>query len=70
MLDAHPDLAARFHARLEKSLGEAAEILNDKRETLDRLTAFLFEQQVLDGEMVIDILDDRNSVASRQTMST
>ncbi|MBC2773136.1 ATP-dependent Zn protease [Rhizobium sp. AQ_MP] len=69
VLDAHPDLAARVHCRLEKSLGRAAEILNDNRERLDRLTAVLFEQQALDGETVIDILDDRNSVAIRQTMS-
>ncbi len=69
VLDAHPDLAARVHARLERALGRASEILNDNRERLDRLTAVLFEQQALDGETVIDILDDRNSVAIRQTMS-
>lgn len=65
VLDAHPDLAARVHGRLEKALGRAAEILNDNRERLDRLTAVLFEQQALDGETVIDILDDRTSVAIR-----
>jgi cell division protease FtsH len=69
VLDAHPDLAARVHARLEKALGRAAEILNDNRERLDRLTAVLFEQQALDGGAVVDILDDRTNVAIRQTMS-
>jgi cell division protease FtsH len=69
VLDAHPDLAARVHARLEKALGRAAEILNDTRERLDRLTAALFEHQALDGDAVIEILDDRTSVAIRQTMS-
>lgn len=69
VLDAHPDLAARVHARLEKALGRAVEILNDDRERLDRLTAALFEHQALDGDAVLEILDDRTSVASRQKMS-
>jgi cell division protease FtsH len=69
VLDAHPDLAARVHARLEKALGRAAEILNVTRERLDRLTAALFEHQALDGDAAIEILDDRTSVAIRQTMS-
>lgn len=56
-LDAHPDLAARVHARLEKALAKAMDALNGNRERLDRLTAVLFEQQVLDGEMVVRILD-------------
>ncbi|PYB72260.1 ATP-dependent Zn protease [Rhizobium wuzhouense] len=59
VLDAQPDLAARVHARLEKALGRAAEILNDNRERLDRLTAALFEQQVLDGDGVSEILNHR-----------
>lgn len=69
VLDAHPDLAARVHARLEKALAKATDVLNGNRERLDRLTAALFEQQALDGEKVIDILDDRTAVAIRQTMS-
>lgn len=59
VLDAHPDLAARVHVRLEKALAKANDVLNGNRETLDRLTAALFEQQVLDGEVVREILDDR-----------
>lgn len=69
VLDAHPDLAARVHARLERALGRATEILNDDRERLDRLTAVLFKQQALDSDAVRDTLDDRTTVASRQTMS-
>jgi cell division protease FtsH len=69
VFDAHPDLAARVHARLEKALAKAMDLLTGSRDKLDRLTAVLFEQQTLDGETVIDILDDRTSVAIRQTMS-
>jgi ATP-dependent Zn protease len=58
VLDAHPDLAARVHARLEKALGRAAEILNDNRRRLDRLTAVLFEHHALDGDAVGDILNE------------
>ncbi|PLK70246.1 ATP-dependent Zn protease [Rhizobium sp. TH135] len=58
VLDAQPDLAARVHARLEKALGRAAEILNDNRARLNRLTAVLFEQQVLDGEAAREILNE------------
>mgnify|MGYP000944389515 CR=1 FL=1 len=65
VLDAHPDLAARVHARLEKALGRATEILNDTRERLDRLTSALFEHQALDGDAVREILDDRTTVAIR-----
>lgn len=57
VLDAQPDLAARVHARLEKALAKALDLLNGNREKLDRLTAVLFEQQVLDGEAVRGILD-------------
>ncbi|MGQ2967107.1 MAG: ATP-dependent Zn protease [Allorhizobium sp.] len=57
VLDAQPDLAARIHARLEKALAKALDLLNGNREKLDRLTAVLFEQQVLDGEAVRGILD-------------
>lgn len=59
VLDAQPDLAARVHARLEKALAKANDVLNGNQETLDRLTAALFEQQVLDGEVVREILNDR-----------
>ncbi|MFN3320943.1 MAG: ATP-dependent Zn protease [Allorhizobium sp.] len=57
VLDAHPDLAARVHARLEKALAKATDVLNGNRDKLDRLTAALFEQQVLDGDVVRGILD-------------
>jgi cell division protease FtsH len=65
VLDEHPDLAARVHARLEKALAKAMDLLTGSRDKLDRLTAVLFEQQALDGETVIDILDDRTSIAIR-----
>lgn len=52
VLDAQPDLAARVHARLEKALAKAMDVLTGGRDTLDRLTAALFEHQVLDGEAV------------------
>ena len=57
VLDAHPDLAARVHARLEQALAKALDLLNGNREKLDRLTAVLFEQQVLDGEAVNELLN-------------
>ncbi|WP_137133096.1 hypothetical protein [Rhizobium sp. FY34] len=56
VLEAQPDLAARVHARLEKALGHGVDVLNAQRDTLDRLTAVLFEQQAMDGEAVLDIL--------------
>lgn len=65
VLDAQPDLAARVHARLEKALAKAMDLLTGSRDKLDRLTAVLFEQQALDGEAVIDILDNRTSIAIR-----
>ncbi|MCZ8158815.1 MAG: ATP-dependent Zn protease [Rhizobiaceae bacterium] len=58
VLDAHPDLAARVHARLEKALAKAMDVLNGNRERLDRLTAALFEQQVLDGDVALEILNE------------
>lgn len=57
VLDAHPDLAARVHARLEKALAKAMDLLTGNRERLHRLTAALFKHQVLDGEVVGRILD-------------
>ena len=59
ILDAQPDLAARVHARLEKALAKALDVLSENRERLDRLTAVLFEHQLLDGEVIREILDDR-----------
>jgi ATP-dependent Zn protease len=56
VLDAHPDLATRVHARLEHALAKALDLLNGNREKLDRLTAVLFEHQVLDGETVNELL--------------
>lgn len=61
VLDAHPDLAARVHARLEKALAKALDVLNGNRERLDRLTAVLFENKVLDAETVEGILDCERS---------
>ncbi|KPF58735.1 ATP-dependent Zn protease [Rhizobium sp. AAP116] len=58
VLDAHPDLAARVHARLEKALAKSMDVLNGNRKRLDRLTAALFEQQVLDGDVVLEILNE------------
>ncbi len=56
VLDANPDLAARIHARLEKALVRASDILTDNRDRLDRLTAALFKAQALDEEAVSRIL--------------
>jgi cell division protease FtsH len=56
VLDAQPDLAARVHTWLEKALARATDVLNGNRERLDRLTAVLFEHQVLDGETVSELL--------------
>lgn len=56
VLDANPDLAARIHARLEKALARASDILTDNRDRLDRLTAALFKAQALDEEAVSRIL--------------
>ncbi|MCC8934841.1 ATP-dependent Zn protease [Rhizobium sp. 'Codium 1'] len=58
VLDAHSDLAARVHARLEKALAKALDLLTGSRDKLDRLTAVLFEQQVLDGDVVLEILNE------------
>lgn len=61
VLDAQPDLAARVHARLERAFAKATDVLNANRQTFDRLTAALFEHQVLDGETVEGILDCERS---------
>lgn len=56
VLDSNADLSARIHARLEKALARASEILADSRDRLDRLTAALFKDQALDGVAVRRIL--------------
>lgn len=56
VLDANPDLAARVHARLEKALARATEVLHDKRDGLDALTRALFDAQVLDGNSILAVL--------------
>lgn len=56
VLDANPDLAARVHARLEKALARAVEVLQDERDKLDALTGELFDAKVLDGTVVRQIL--------------
>lgn len=57
VLDSNPDLAARIHARLEKALGRAVEIINDNRDKLDALIRALFDAQALDGEAVRRLLE-------------
>lgn len=52
VLDSNPDLAARVHARLEKALARASEVLRDKRDRLDELIKALFYAQVLDESSV------------------
>ena len=49
VLDGNPDLAARVHARLEKALARAVEILNAKRDRLDALVEALFNAQAING---------------------
>ena len=56
VLDGNPDLAARVHARLEKAFARAVEILTANRDRLDRVTAALFKDQSLDGEVLRRIL--------------
>ena len=56
VLDAHPDLAARVHARLEKASARATEVLQDKRDKLDALVRALFDAMVLDGAVVAALL--------------
>nr|CAD6596164.1 ATP-dependent Zn protease [Rhizobium sp. Khangiran2] len=48
VLDGNPDLAARVHARLEKALARATEVLREHRDGLDALIKALFDAQVLD----------------------
>jgi cell division protease FtsH len=55
VLDGNPDLAARIHARLERALARAAEIINENRDKLDALTTALFNAQALDGSSVAEI---------------
>lgn len=56
VLDANPDLAARVHARLEKALARATEVLHDKRDSLDALIRALSDARVLDGSCVVRLL--------------
>ena len=56
VLDSNPDLAARIHARLEKALARAVEIISENRDKFDTLTKALFDAQALDGEAVAKIL--------------
>lgn len=56
ILDANPDLAARVHARLEKALGRAAEVILENRNAFDRLVRETFDAQALDGDAVNVIL--------------
>lgn len=56
VLDSNPDLAARIHARLEKALARAVEVLNENRDRLDALVKALFDAQALDGMTVKQLL--------------
>ncbi len=58
VLDGNPDLAARIHARLEKALARAVDVLSKNRDRLDALIKALFDAQVLDGARVCEILRD------------
>jgi ATP-dependent Zn protease len=55
-LDGNPDLAARIHARLEKALARAVDVLNENRDRLDALVKALFDAQALDGVAVKQLL--------------
>lgn len=59
VLDSNPDLAARIHARLERALARAVEILHSNRDRLDRMVEALFEAQALDGTQVGEILSEK-----------
>lgn len=56
VLDSNPDLAARIHARLEKALWRAVDVLSKNRDKLDALIKALFDAQALDGNTVKAIL--------------
>jgi ATP-dependent Zn protease len=58
VLDGNPDLAARIHARLEKALARAVEVLTENRDRLDVLVKALFDAQALDGVAVKRLLKD------------
>ena len=56
VLDRNPDLAARVHARLDRALARAVEVLNQNRDGLDALVKALFDAQALDGVAVTRLL--------------
>lgn len=56
VLDGNPDLAARVHARLDRALARAVEVLNENRDGLDALVKALFDAQALDGVAVKRLL--------------
>lgn len=56
VLDGNPDLSARIHARLEKALARAVEVLNENRGGFDALVKALFDAQALDGVAVKQLL--------------
>ncbi|AOF89997.1 ATP-dependent Zn protease [Sinorhizobium sp. RAC02] len=58
VLDGNPDLSARIHARLDKALARAVEVLNENRDGLDALVKALFDAQALDGVAVKRLLKD------------
>lgn len=58
VLDSNPDLAARIHARLEKALARAVDVLSKNGDRLDALIKALFDAQALDGARVSEILRD------------
>jgi len=63
VLDRDPELAARVHHRLEKAKERATAVLGERWNAFDTLTKALFDAQVLDGTVVMHILDngrDRN----------
>jgi cell division protease FtsH len=56
VLDGNPDLAARVHARLEKALARAVDVLNENRPKLDELIRVLFNGQAIGGKTVNEIM--------------
>jgi ATP-dependent Zn protease len=68
VLDAHPDLAARVHGRLEKALARATEVLHDKRDRVDALIRALFDARVLDGSCVVRLLGVSSIDEARLTL--
>ncbi len=65
VLDGNPDLAARIHARLDKALARAVEVLNENRDRLDALVKALFDAQALDGVAVKRLLKHSDRAGGR-----